>query len=540
MATNKQSFAGGAALLGVAGLLCSALGSVYRIILAHFVGDVGIAYYQIAYPIYAFLAVVATVGIPAAISKAVSSHIARDDYRNARAFFLTALQTLLLTGVLASLLLMLFSGFVANVQGVADAGIMVQSVAPALFFACVISAFRGYFQGLQRMEPTGYSLVIEEVVKSVCGFALMLLWLPQGSRLGAMGALWGIPIAEAVATLYLAIRYLNQRDAFLRHVRQTPQGYALTTTNERIKALFALSIPITLSAAVLPLISLLDNLMIINVLKSNGFSQLMAQTRFGLLTGIVAPVVYIPMALANALQMSLVPAVAASATLRRYNEVEQHSRIGIKLAILFGLPFSVGLLLMGAPLLQVLFYKTMLDQNTLTAATAMVRTLAVALFFLMITQTTNGILQGIGETRTPLRHLWQGALIKIVFSYLLMSMPSVHINGAAIGTFCCFAYIALRNLFSIRKILRRPFDVDRKLIATVVAGVVMGILVWGSYRLFLLFLPLWCCVVLGILIGIASYAMLVLRLRALGPEDCRLLPGGMALDSMMHRIGWWK
>ena len=540
MAKSRQTFASGAAILGVTGLLCSALGSVYRIVLAHVIGDVGIAYYQIAYPIYSFLSVVATVGIPAAISKQISTLMAKDDYKNARAFFLTSLQTLCVGGLVASALLALFNGIIAGMQGVPDAGLMVQSVAPALFFSCIISAFRGYFQGMQRMEPTAYSLLIEEVVKSVFGFALMLLWLSSGSRLSAMGALLGIPIAEAAATLYLGIHYLRQRDGFLRQVRQTPQGYGIVPARDRLRTLFKLSVPITLSAAVLPLITLLDNLMVINVLKSNGFSQVMAQTRFGLLTGIVAPVVYVPMALANALQMSLVPSVSASATLRRYHEVEQQSRVGIKLAILLGLPFSVGLCILGPPLLQALFFKTMTDQNTLMAASALVRTLGVALFFLMLAQTSNGILQGMGEMPSPLKHLWQGAFIKLIASYLLMSMPSVHINGAAIGTLLCFAYIAMSNLYSIRKILRRPLDLGKKLIAVIVSGLVMGILVGASYLLLHLFLPFWICVIVGILLGAASYSFLILRLRAIGPEDCRLLPGGLALDSLMHRIGWWK
>ncbi len=540
MVKGRQTFAGGAAILGITGLLCSALGSVYRIVLAHVIGDVGIAYYQIAYPIYTFLSVVATVGIPAAISKQISTLMAKDDLKNARAFFITSLQTLCLGGLLASGLLALLSGLVAGVQGVPDGGIMVQSVAPALFFSCVISAFRGYFQGMQHMEPTAYSLLIEEIVKSVFGFVLMIVWLAHGSRFGAMGALLGIPIAEAAATLYLGIRYLRQRDGFLRQVRQTPQGYGLIPARDRLRVLFKLSVPITLSAAVLPLITLLDNLMVINVLKSNGFSQIMAQTRFGLLTGIVAPVVYVPMALANALQMSLVPSVSASATLRRYHEVEQQSRVGVKLAILLGLPFSIGLFLLGPPLLQALFYRTMTDESTLMAATALVRTLGIALFFLMLAQTTNGILQGMGEMPSPLRHLWQGAFIKLVSSYLLMSMPSVHINGAAIGTFLCFLYIALSNMYSISKILRRPLDLGKKLIAIIVSGILMGILVWGSYQLFRLFLPFWLCVIVGILLGVACYSFLILRLRAIGPEDCRLLPGGLALDSLMHRIGWWK
>ncbi len=540
MAKTREMFAGGAALLGLVGLVCSALGSLYRILLAHVIGDTGIAYYQIAYPIYSFLTVVATVGIPAAISRQVSMHIAREDYRNARAFFNTALCALCAGGLLAGGALAALSGVLADVQGVPDAGKLIMAVAPALFLACLISAFRGYFQGLQQMKPTAVSLVIEEIVKSVCGFALMLLYLKSGSRMAALGALLGIPLAELAATIYLGIRYMYLRDHWRRLVSQTPKGYALIGIRKRLIALWKLAVPITLSASILPLIALMDNLMIINVLKANGFSQLVAQTRFGLLTGLVAPVVYVPMALANALQMSLVPSISASASLLRYAEVEQQARIGIKLAFLVGLPFTVGLSLLGPPLLQILFSSTMANESTLALASVLVRTLSVALCFLIVVQTTNGILQGVGEIQIPLMHLWQGAAIKLVVSYFLMQIPSVHINGAAVGTACCFAYIAMMNLYSVRNTLHRPIGLLRCLIVPLLTSAVMGLLSYGCYRLCLLVLPLWLSLIMAFLLAVFVYVYGILRLKVIGPADCRLLPYGLKLDSWMHRIGWWR
>lgn len=60
----KKGFAHGAVKLGSAGLLCSAIGSLFRIMLAGCIGTMGIAYYQLAYPIYVLLTVVATSGHP--------------------------------------------------------------------------------------------------------------------------------------------------------------------------------------------------------------------------------------------------------------------------------------------------------------------------------------------------------------------------------------------------------------------------------------------------------------------------------------------
>ena len=112
----KKGFAHGAVKLGSAGLLCSAIGSLFRIMLAGCIGTMGIAYYQLAYPIYVLLTVVATSGIPAAISKRVSEFAALGDYRTAHYFFVTCFRTLLLAGLGGSVLLAAGSFWIVRLQ----------------------------------------------------------------------------------------------------------------------------------------------------------------------------------------------------------------------------------------------------------------------------------------------------------------------------------------------------------------------------------------------------------------------------------------
>ena len=130
----KKGFAHGAAKLGSAGLLCSAIGSLFRIMLAGCIGTMGIAYYQLAYPIYVLLTVVATSGIPAAISKRVSEFAALGDYRTAHYFFVTCFRALLLAGLGGSVLLAAGSFWIVRMQGVSEAWMTILSLSPAVFF----------------------------------------------------------------------------------------------------------------------------------------------------------------------------------------------------------------------------------------------------------------------------------------------------------------------------------------------------------------------------------------------------------------------
>ena len=66
---SKDTFIKGAAILGIAGLICKVIGAFYRVALVNILTPTGMAYYEMSYPIYSFLLVISTAGLPTAISK---------------------------------------------------------------------------------------------------------------------------------------------------------------------------------------------------------------------------------------------------------------------------------------------------------------------------------------------------------------------------------------------------------------------------------------------------------------------------------------
>ena len=68
---NKQSLVKGSIILGVAGILTRFLGLFFRWPLIMLIGDEGIGYYQMSYPLYMFFIAMAS-GIPVAMSKMIS------------------------------------------------------------------------------------------------------------------------------------------------------------------------------------------------------------------------------------------------------------------------------------------------------------------------------------------------------------------------------------------------------------------------------------------------------------------------------------
>lgn len=79
--SNKQSFLKGATILGAAGILIKILGAAFKIPLGNLIGADGMAYFMAPYPIYNWLLVVATAGIPTAIARLVAEKEVAGDYK---------------------------------------------------------------------------------------------------------------------------------------------------------------------------------------------------------------------------------------------------------------------------------------------------------------------------------------------------------------------------------------------------------------------------------------------------------------------------
>ena len=64
----------GAIILTVGGVLAKGFSAVYRIVLTRILGGVGIGIYQLIFPIYSLFVVLASAGLPMAISKVIAKH----------------------------------------------------------------------------------------------------------------------------------------------------------------------------------------------------------------------------------------------------------------------------------------------------------------------------------------------------------------------------------------------------------------------------------------------------------------------------------
>jgi stage V sporulation protein B len=419
------------------------------------------------------------------------------------------------------------------------------AIAPALFFVAIISAFRGYFQGMRQMMPTAVSQIIEQAGKAGVGLLLAWLWIDKGEIYVAAGAILGITVSEVFAFIYLLVRYRTRIADFRKNVISV--HYADLTKNIGRK-LVHLATPIIVGACAMPFVQLADAAIITNTLNSMTSIMLFGQevvlnsnivdSLFSLLTAYVNPIINMPAVFSLALAVSLVPSISASRARGDLSSISKKADIGLKLSMLIGLPCATGLFLLSTPIMHLLFAG--LKGNNLIIAGNLMGIMAIAVLFLTVLQTMTGILQGLGKTYLPVINLFAGIGVKIFISILFIRMPEVNIRGAAYGTVACYAVAALLDVICVVKYAKARPGILHNFIKPILATACMAFAVYvimpqvasGEYSRLM---------TIGvILIAIVVYVFFTFLFGAINREDMEYVPGGKRITSAMIRMRIWK
>lgn len=531
---TKESFLKGAAILGVAGVLTKILGSVYRITLAYALTDVGMGYYQTVYPLYNLLLTVSTAGFPVAVAKIVAEKRAIGDYRGAHKVFKITFVGFLLAGILTSLFVFFGAGTLVDLVGNTNAYYSYLALTPALLFVPIMSAFRGYFQGRQTMTPTAISQFVEQLFRVTVGLTLAFYLLDGGLPIAAGGATFGASAGAIAGTIIVVVMYFLNKRRIKKEIENT-SDYPEEQTWTVVKKILSIAIPITIGAAIVPIMNSIDVAIVMRRLQTIGFTETEASGLYGRLSGYAQTLINFPQVLSVALAVSLVPAVSHAFARRNYPQIKKITRSGVRVTLLIGLPSAVGLFILATPIMELLYFTA--EAEVQRSAGSILQVLSFSLIFLTLVQSLTAILQGLGKPLIPVKNLTIGALIKIILTYILAGIPNIGIYGAAISTVAAYLIAAIFNIVAVKKYTNTRFGVLDVAVKPVISVLLMALIVRFSYYYTYSLIGSKIATLLSILVGALVYGFSLLLLGAITSRDFELLPAGHKLAKLLKSLG---
>jgi len=463
------------------------IGLIYVIPFFQIVGREGTTLYQYSYVPYTIFISIATAGVPLAVSKFISKYNALEEYAVGRKLFKSGLVIMLLTGVMAFLVMYLAAPILAEMSvGDKKANLdNVTTVMRAVSFALIVVPFmsliRGFFQGHQSMGPSALSQVVEQIVRiafTLLG-AFAVLHIFHGKMVTAVSVATFAAFIGAIGGLIVLFWYWYKRKPYLDELLTHDKGTIDISLKDIYKEIIIYAFPFVLVGIANPLFQAIDQFTFSKAMAAIGKAQY-ADSFFSILNFESHKIVIIPVSLATAFSLTLVPSITKAFVEGERTSLNRQLNQTFQVMLFLTLPAAIGLSLLAEPVYTVFYQHDLIGTEVLRAYAP------VAILFSLYSVTA-AILQGINEQRFTVLSLLVGLLIKLSLNIPLIKLMET--RGAVLATTLGYTAAILINLIVIKAYSRYPFRLvwRRSLLIIIFAG-----LMWAGteimYKILLLFL----------------------------------------------------
>ena len=530
-------------ILAIAGIIVRLIGMLYRIPLANYIGDEGNGYYSAAYNIYSIMLILSSYSLPVAVSKMVSARLARGQYRNARKILRAALFYATIVGGVGFCALWFGSGFFAeHVIKMPYSAYALKVLAPTVWIMAYLGVLRGFFQGHSTMVPTAVSQIFEQIVNAVISLlaAKSLFDLGMKSNLvygsteysyafGAAGGALGTGAGALTALILFVGLYLMYRPKMKRRIRKE-QGTSAESYGMITSTLFLTVVPIIVSSSLYNSSTVIDNVLFGQIMTGLGEAKQIA-SQWGIYSGKYHLLFNIPVAVANSLSSSLIPALSRAVAEKDRKQTLNRIASAIRFSMIIAIPSAVGLAVLAAPISNLLFPgrdNTDLIKMTCYGSSAVV--------VYSLSTVTNAVLQGINRMKTPIRNAGISLVLHTVILFVMLRYLHMGIYGVLYANILFALFICILNARSIARFKRYRQEVKKTFLIPMVASAVMGAAAFGVYRAAYNIFGNLISTGISVLVAVAVYFVLLILLKCVDAQELRSMPGGTRLSGLARKL----
>lgn len=580
---KKQSLLNGALVLSLAIIIVKITGVFFKLYVTQKIGYTARGYFATAYNIYTPIYSIALAGLPTAVSKMVAEKAAQGRYNDVKSLFNISKWLFTLMGVIGTLVIVLVAYPYSLSVGSINALPAVLTVAPSLLFCCIMSGYRGYYQGLRNMNPSAISQVIEAAGKLIFGFVLMNAVLGAGvefadkipmlntivtdasSAYAAAAAISGVTIGSVMALIYIIAKHHLDKNTIAKEL------YASSPESESKKALrkqlLALALPIALSSLVFNLTTFIDSWTIQNrlqyvldnnfdivanmypeIIKATGYVASQAEEFKSYLFGAYDTVLEIKNIIPTftiTLGLSAIPVLSEAWINKNKKAAGKAISSVLRITMLLSLPAGIGLFTLAEEILTLIYGRNMNTAPAIEYIAPILMAYGISVCFLALAQPVTNMLQAVNRTDVPVKSMAIGAIVKIIANFVLVSIPAINIQGAVVGSFLCNVVMVGYGLVVLKKETGLKYELGSLLIKPLVSSVLSGAAAYAVNGILNHFLEGYSInsvltagnisAVVAVIAAVIVYAVALLLTGGLQKSDITMLPKGEKIAKVLEK-----
>lgn len=435
---KKLNYIQGAFILTITNLVTGSLSFIYRVFLTRAIGSEGVGVYQLVLPLYSLCITLVSGGIATAVSKLIAEQAPCRNYRN----MYKILRICGITIGIWSLLLCSFIFFNADYLAkhvLKDYRTFFSIIVftPAVFFISLSAVLKGYFFGLQNVNPPAFIDILEKLIRLGGLLLTTYFLLPFGIEYVCAGVMAAMATGELISLVLLYLSYKIKRTA-------VTVNSSTDSTAHIITSVLKMALPLSFSGALTTVIDMVIAILIPMQLRTAGYSNSDALSLYGQVTGMAMPLLFFPFIIVSSLGITLVPAIASSYATGNWTALNKKCNDSLKITSVVAFASTAFFIIFPWELCRI-FFKCPEAGNLLFW-------MAFVCIFEYWQFTLFAVLNGIGKQNMVLKNSILHIIISIACSYFLIPIPSIGIYGYIIG-FCASAIlICLWNIADLKRI----------------------------------------------------------------------------------------
>ncbi len=573
---GAQSFLKGAMVLGASMVIVKIMGMVYKILLSNMYGGVGTGLFNSAYALYNPLFALSTAGFPIAISRMVSESITKKRFKDVKKIHRLSVPIFVVAGCLFFLAMVIGSFIYVKIINADNAIFALLCLSPTIFFGCLMSIYRGYFEGMRNMVPTAVSEIIEAVFKLFVGFTAsfvtMKLCMNQyetsGYVLGiqcssaaeaesaaipvAIGAaIMGISLGSMFGFLFLLVRYRHGGDGITK--KEIDASPPPRKDGAIIRTMVRTAIPIGLGSIVMSLADMIDSTLV--QVRINNIMETNPQTLLNVYGSLIPDDIYysgethtylygcygialtlmmLVTAVTQVFGTTALPSVTAAWTSGNRVQMKKSMETVMRITLLVTIPSGIGMSVLAEPLLS-LIYSGSSVANEVEIASKVLAIMGISVIFIATSTPLCSMLQAVGRMDIPLKLYTAGMIIKIIVNYILVGIPEINIQGANFGSLVCYGFVTIMALFFLCRETKIIPNFVSILIKPLMAAIVCGVGAYLSEIVFDMVFSQKIATCLAIVFAVVVYIVFLFIFKAIKREDVLQMPKGNKIIKVLEK-----
>ncbi|MBR6572832.1 MAG: polysaccharide biosynthesis protein [Clostridia bacterium] len=445
MKINKVVFIKNAIILTVTGIIIRFIGVFFKVWLAAAVGAEGIGLYQQIFSVYVLVSTFATSGLGIAVTRLVSDEAVLGSRRGIEKILRRCITVSLAIAVFSAAVVYFGSEFIATTL-ISDfrAAPSLRILSFSLPFMAVSACVKGYFIARKKTAPSSSAQIIEQIIRIAVIVFLIKSRASAGLEEACKAVLFGDTIAEICSCLYVYLLYLKDRKKLdVLKGRKAPDFSIL-------KKLRHIALPIASGRYLNSLLRTTENILVPQNLEKAGLSSSDALSKFGMIKGMVLPLVFFPASFLNALATLLIPEMSESAAAGKDYKVKYTAEKCIHITLIFSIPFAPLFFFASHRLGRLVYGDSQVG--------GMIMALAPLVPLMYLDSVSDGLLKGLDEQIVTFRNSIFDSLGRLIL--ILLILPFFGLNGFVFimylsNIFTCFANVS--RLIKVSKAQIKPF-----------------------------------------------------------------------------------